>query len=423
QLPGCMPTFYGKPSASISGIPLAAANAAMVWLVPLAVRRFLRRSRSDQAMVSRLWVSVGMRASMGMAALYWILDSVDGMLASEMAGGGSGAGASAGAGAMPAGAGALAGTGVGPSAAPGVPASDWSDLRVVLARMAVGVALGGGLAAWFASPFCIDVAIGDAGASASQVHSQRSGRSKSAGGSSSITGTTSTNTNTASKRQRTAVILGYGNAYGAAYLMFVSFVFCVLYVFQQPMGGIMLSVLFVELIVCAELFDSLRDALGMAANAPLRLAQMTMTAQLGYLGYFATGHQFTLVSLQWSTAFVGVREMQLLVCGAIVAINTFGAFMLCAVSVPLADLWNESLGSQALRLAPNSYFSRIVAAGAVFAAYNLLVSTSAAAFAAWFRRHLMVWKIFAPRFMFSAPTMLLSSALVLFVAAGFAAAR
>ncbi|KAJ1641585.1 mannose-ethanolamine phosphotransferase gpi13 [Coemansia asiatica] len=233
----------------------------------------------------------------------------------------------------------------------------------------------------------------------------------------------SSNSTNSSKHQRAAVILGYGNAYGAAYLMFVSVVFCVLYVFQQPMGGIMLSALFVKLIVCAELFDSLRDALDMAANTPLRLAQMVMMAQMAYLGYFATGHQFTLVSLQWSTAFVGVREMQLLVCGVIVAINTFGSFILCAVSVPLADLWNESLGSQALRLAPNSYFSRIAGAAAVFAGYNLLVSTSAAAFAAWFRRHLMVWKIFAPRFMFSAPTMLLSSAFVLFVAAGFAAAR
>ncbi|KAJ1854426.1 mannose-ethanolamine phosphotransferase gpi13, partial [Coemansia sp. RSA 486] len=420
QLPGCTPTFYGLPSASISSIPLAAANAAMAWLVPLVVRRFLRRSHSDRALLSKLWVSVGMRVSMGMAALYWVLDSVDGSLASGLAGGGSGA-SSAG-GMETAAAGISAGSAAG---------SDWSDLRIVLARMAVGVALGGGLAAWFASPFCIDVAITGPGAapgkpsealptslqpqssSTSHVKSTDNGN-----GSGSGSGSGSGN-----GHQTTAVILGYGNAHGAAYLVFVSVVFCVLYVFQQPMGGIMLSLLFVELVVCAELFDSLRDALGMADGTPLLPAQMALTAQLAYLGFFATGHQFTLVSIQWSTAFVGVREMQLLVCGAIVVVNTLGAFILCAASVPLAGLWNESLGSQALRLAPNSFFSRLSAAGALFAAYNLLVSASAAAFAAWFRRHLMVWKIFAPRFMFSAPTMLLSSALVLFVAVGFAAAR
>ncbi|KAJ1641797.1 mannose-ethanolamine phosphotransferase gpi13, partial [Coemansia asiatica] len=166
QLPGCTPTFYGQPSASISSIPLATANAAMVWLVPFVVRRFLRRSHSDQAMISRLWVSVGMRASMGMAALYWVLDSVDSMLASGMAGNGapgaSPVGSTAAAEAAAEGASSVI------SLTSGSSGSDWSDLRIVLARMAVGVALGGGLAAWLASPFCIDVAVTSPAAAATR---------------------------------------------------------------------------------------------------------------------------------------------------------------------------------------------------------------------------------------------------------------
>ncbi|KAJ2451125.1 mannose-ethanolamine phosphotransferase gpi13 [Coemansia sp. RSA 2336] len=338
QLPGCKPTFYGAPSVSISTVPLAVANVLMVWLVPSAVLYALRRSHSDRAMVVRLWVSIGMRVSMGMAAVYWVLDSID-------------------------------------SQTKGTGAASWSDLRMALARMAVGIALGGGLAAWYASPFCIDIKLPDTPATSGKP---RSGKA--------------------------AIILGYGNAYGAAYLMFVTVAFCVLYLLQQPMGGIMLSLLFVELLLCAEAFDALKDALDVTSLLP---AQAVMTGLLSYMGYFATGHQFTLVSIQWSTAFVGVREMQLVICGVIVALNTLGAFILAALCMPLSVLWNESLGSRVLRLAPNSYLLRVAGSGAAYMAYHMAISASSAACAAWFRRHLMVWKIFAPRFMFSVPSIYL----------------
>ncbi|KAJ1849230.1 mannose-ethanolamine phosphotransferase gpi13 [Coemansia sp. RSA 2708] len=371
QLPGCIPTFYGAASASISTVPLAVANVLMVWLVPYAVNYALRRSHSNRAMVPKLWVSIGMRVSMGMAAVYWVLDSIDSQIAS---------GAAAGAASMDSG--------------------DWSDLRMALARMAAGIAMGGGLAAWYASPFCLDIEMPVIPA---QPVKRGVGRPK------------------AVQPRRAAVVLGFGNAYGAAYLMFATVVFCILFLVQQPMGGIALSLLFIQLILCAELFDALQDAIEDASS--LMPAQTVLMALLAYGGYFATGHQFTLASIQWSTAFVGVREMQLVVCGIIVAINTLGAFILAAVCMPLAVLWNESLGSQLLRVAPNSYFARIAGAGAVYAAYHAVVALSSAALAAWFRRHLMVWKIFAPRFMFSVPVALVSMAVVLFVAIGMATAR
>ncbi|KAJ2382131.1 mannose-ethanolamine phosphotransferase gpi13 [Coemansia sp. RSA 2559] len=115
--------------------------------------------------------------------------------------------------------------------------------------------------------------------------------------------------------------------------------------------------------------------------------------------------------------------MQLLICGAIVLLNTLGSFVLAALCVPLAMLWNESLGAQPLRLAPDTYLARVTGAGALYAAYNLLVATGSAMFAAWFRRHLMVWKVFAPRFMFAVPVYIANLVAVLCVAIGFAAAR
>ncbi|KAJ2075835.1 mannose-ethanolamine phosphotransferase gpi13 [Coemansia sp. S155-1] len=367
QLPGCTPTFYGLPSASISGVPLAVANLAMVWLVPFVVLRVLRRSQSHRAMIAKLWISIGMRISMGMSAVYWLLDSIDGHYSSSVMASGA--------------------------------KSDWSDLRIVLARMAVGIALGGGFAAWYSSPFCLDVVVStpSAGpATRSSVKVQTS------------------------SPQHTAVVLGYGNAFGAAYLVFVTVMFCVLYLVQQPMGGIMISLLFIKLLLCIETFDSLRDALAATSLLP---AQTFLMAILAYLDYFSTGHQFTLVSIQWSTAFIGIREMQLVICGVIVALNTLGSFILASACVPLAVLWNESLGSRVLKLAPESFVARLAGAATLYAGYHAVVATSSAVNAAVFRRHLMVWKIFAPRFMFAVPVFLVSITVVLLLATGFAAMR
>ncbi|KAJ2474973.1 mannose-ethanolamine phosphotransferase gpi13 [Coemansia sp. RSA 2320] len=394
QLPGCTPTFYGSPSASISSVSLAVANIFLVWLVPFVMLRFLRRSHSDRAMVARLWVGVGMRLSMGMSAAYWFFDSIDGRSSSS---------ASFATAASPGAQAATASSGAGGTAA------DWSELRIVLARMAIGVALGGGFAAWYSSPFCLDVDISKP-------------TSKAVTGGARLSTNAPTTLGPANSQQ-TAVVLGYGNAYGAAYLIFTTVVFCVLYLVQQPMGGIMLSLLFIKLLICAETFDALRDALAANYSTSLLPAQMVTVAMLAYLDYFTTGHQFTLVSVQWSTAFVGVKEMQIVICGAIVALNTLGSFVLAAVCVPLAVLWNESLGSQLLRMAPENYVTRLAGAAMLFTSYHAVVATSSAIFAAWFRRHLMVWKIFAPRFMFAVPVFMASVVVVLALAVGFAAVR
>ncbi|KAJ2162144.1 mannose-ethanolamine phosphotransferase gpi13 [Coemansia sp. RSA 552] len=341
QMPHCTPTFYGRAGASISTLPLAAANVLCAWIVPSAIARELRRSRSDGALLARLWVGVGMRVSMAMTAVHWLLDALDGR---DQA------------------------------------ASDWGDVRLALARMAIGVAVGGGLVAWNASPLCLDAVIPPR-----------------------------------TTRGTALTLLGTGNVLGAAYLVFASAIFCVLYAVQQPMGGLALSAQLLATLAATELFASLRATLNSESIYP---ALAALTAQLSFLGYFATGHQFTLASVQWSTAFFVVRQMRMAVCGATVALNTMGAFILGALCLPLPVLWNVSLHSPGLRSAP----LRVTAAAAAYGAYHMAVALTSALCAAWLRRHLMVWKIFAPRFMFAAPVALVSAALAL-LAAGLATAR
>jgi phosphatidylinositol glycan class O len=45
--------------------------------------------------------------------------------------------------------------------------------------------------------------------------------------------------------------------------------------------------------------------------------------------------------------------------------------------------------------------------GIGFIIYHTTITVASAFFAAWLRRHLMVWKVFAPRFMLSGVTLIL----------------
>ena len=53
-------------------------------------------------------------------------------------------------------------------------------------------------------------------------------------------------------------------------------------------------------------------------------------------------------------------------------------------------------------------------AGLAMMLYHAVLLLGSAACAAWLRRHLMVWKIFAPRFMLAAATVLVVDLAVLF---------
>ncbi|KAH9920604.1 uncharacterized protein B0H18DRAFT_1023528, partial [Fomitopsis serialis] len=83
--------------------------------------------------------------------------------------------------------------------------------------------------------------------------------------------------------------------------------------------------------------------------------------------------------------------------------NTLGPQFLLALAVPLVALWN-------IEPLPHPAAGTFVTGGAVRAAlgvmlYHSVLLLGSAASSAWLRRHLMVWKVFAPRFMNAAVTL------------------
>jgi phosphatidylinositol glycan class O len=101
----------------------------------------------------------------------------------------------------------------------------------------------------------------------------------------------------------------------------------------------------------------------------------------------------------------------------LVVLNTIGPFILSAAAIPLLVFWNVPPTLKAGPTIP--LLSNLLTACFGFLAYHTALTLSSAIFAAHLRRHLMVWKVFAPRFMLSALTLLSVDVTILVIAVGW----
>jgi phosphatidylinositol glycan class O len=144
------------------------------------------------------------------------------------------------------------------------------------------------------------------------------------------------------------------------------------------------------------------DAASLPQEQPT-FTEIVPLALLGHVAFFATGHQAVLATIQWKAAFVGFAEVVYPVSPMLVVLNTWGPFMLLALAAPLLATWNVS--PTANGAAPVLADSLQACLG--FLLYYATLTVSSAASAAWLRRHLMVWKVFAPRFMLAGVSLVL----------------
>jgi phosphatidylinositol glycan class O len=107
-----------------------------------------------------------------------------------------------------------------------------------------------------------------------------------------------------------------------------------------------------------------------------------------YLMYFVTGHHSSFPSLQNAAAFVGFDHFEWYRAGFLLSLNTFGIFGLF--------LWH---------LIPSLQHTVILS-------FFSLSTTATTLFVALQRRHLMVWAIFAPKYIFESAILLVVNALV-----------
>lgn len=188
--------------------------------------------------------------------------------------------------------------------------------------------------------------------------------------------------------QKTATILGYSNVYGSSYFLLVLNFAVAIMLVNKPLAAISINMLLVQILSALELYDTLDIRKNLIAPIILCL--------LGYQHFFSTGHQATIPSIQWETGFMTTETITFPFTHLNILLNTFGSFFIVCLCLPLITLWKILPSSK-----PITVLSQVVTNVTTFITYQLLTGLSSLIFAAHFRRHLMVWKIFAPRFMLS----------------------
>ncbi|KAG8945262.1 mannose-ethanolamine phosphotransferase gpi13 [Tulasnella sp. 424] len=248
-------------------------------------------------------------------------------------------------------------------------------------------------------------------------------------------------------KKRVAVI-GFANAYGSSYLLFLLVPFALVFATAQPTGQVVLALGLIAITSYLEVVDGQSDADGMVeaftsmsvtSSAPqLQVAYQkptfavpTFISILSLLLFYSTGHQATMPSIQWKSAFIGFPTLTYPFAPILVVLNTFGPIALATLAAPLFALWNidppkpnspdnqgESTTSGS-RSPSSLVLNRTLKLTLGTSLYHSALTFGTAFGAAALRRHLMVWKVFAPRFMLGGASLLIVDlALVLGVGVG-----
>ncbi|XP_023816521.1 GPI ethanolamine phosphate transferase 3 [Oryzias latipes] len=151
--------------------------------------------------------------------------------------------------------------------------------------------------------------------------------------------------------------------------------------------------------------------------------------------FHATGHLPTFPSIQWGAAFVGFPDghTSTLLPASLVTLNTFASHILFAVGCPLLLFWplvcevrgisrartcgvegGDAVMEMRLRENPLQFSSSLLQLSARYLFIHGVQVFSSVCAAAILRRHLMVWKVFAPKLMFEVSGFFMSSVFLLF---------
>jgi phosphatidylinositol glycan class O len=215
-------------------------------------------------------------------------------------------------------------------------------------------------------------------------------------------------------------VFGFANAFGSTYMLFYLIPFAMIHLVSYPTAQITLSALLVAHMTYIELIDTRRDAIVMrrsfsnsaqpgvfdASSATSVIVRPSFTdivplVLMGFTGFFATGHQAVLTSIQWKSAFVGFESVTYPFSPLFVILNAFGPLALSALFIPLLSTWNISPRPQSTIPILGHTLQLTLA----FVMYHSALTFASAFMAAWHRRHLMAWTICAPRFMLGGITL------------------
>ncbi|OBA23729.1 hypothetical protein METBIDRAFT_30148 [Metschnikowia bicuspidata var. bicuspidata NRRL YB-4993] len=347
QMPYCTPSF--APSRWSVGLLYVAA-----LILPKVVKSFYNLLASYHS-AAPLWIESGLSLMMLMNAVYWTLDLIE---------------------------------------TDSVVAAYWGtsfdlglvkSFKLAIARIVLFSSLVLANFSWSRGPLCVKIELSPATTTTITTGPDLPPRTADA----STTASSPVQRGPAPPRQPSATILGYGNVYGSSYFLLVLNLAVAVLLVTKPVGALSICILVVQILTLLELYDLLELRRNLIAPVVFSL--------LGYQHFFSTGHQATIPSIQWDIGFMTTETIFFPFTHLNIFLNTFGSFLIVCSAVPLITLWKIPPSAK-----PITMLSQVVTNVTTVLTYQILTSIMSFLFAAIFRRHLMVWKVFAPRFMLSA---------------------
>ncbi|CAA6668859.1 unnamed protein product [Spirodela intermedia] len=127
--------------------------------------------------------------------------------------------------------------------------------------------------------------------------------------------------------------------------------------------------------------------------------------------FFYTGHWCAFDGLRYGAAFVGFDHFDLIRQGVLLAIDTFGfSHILPIFGLPLLVLFYQYPGSSREK---HTFSSNLIQVFLIYGLINAVTATLTVVCVAIQRRHLMVWGLFAPKYVFDVLGLLLADTLIL----------
>ncbi|CCE65349.1 hypothetical protein TPHA_0K02180 [Tetrapisispora phaffii CBS 4417] len=219
------------------------------------------------------------------------------------------------------------------------------------------------------------------------------------------------NVENADMRSQQTTIIGYSNIYGAPYFLLVINAFMSILFFNKPLAQISLALMCNQILSIMEIIDLL--------NIKENIIGPIVLSLLSYQQFFNTGHQFTLSSIQWDTGFILSDTVNFPFTEISIMINTFGPFIIVALSIVLLTLWSQPPDI----LKPQTLLGRLVANCGILVTYNAVLCLSSFIWLTYFLQHPMVWNIFYPRFIYASIILLITQFVVIFATIGFASGK
>ena len=371
QMPFCRSTYYASINSSTSATWQLFIPYIVALLLPGIIKSYYQTSRNYEG-PAPLWVGFVLRIALLLIAIFWTLDAADD------------------------------GNWV-----PSLDQSLMKTIRMGLAQFVLCLSLVGGTSYFIYAAPCVRILRASKVVPPTAISTTPTSSSKAS--------TSHRTPNPLPKSISTLTILGFSNSFGTHNLLLLVSMLPALHLLQKPMGHFSLSLLTLQILSLLSLLPSLGRTISTSALPPVLLAMM------GNYYFLKTGHQSTLSSIQWESAFIPFRTITYPWSPMLVIANTFGAQILTAAAVPLVVLWGREVGREAKPSAVagsiQSTFSEDHAptsspgkgvkgllgetarAASAFLAYHATINLGTTVFAGWLRRHLMLYRIFAPRWM------------------------